>query len=260
MSIKIATPISKLFNSSPQVEKSIVELSDALEVRDLSTNTDFSLPKLYHCEYGILHKWADKEMNQILGIINKNPEISFITFHLPACYENSPIENNVYMPVGHKMSISEMRENARWNIKLLREKIGYKIEFGVENNNYFATGAYEIVTEPAFINELLSLLNIKLLLDIGHAQISAFNQNKSTDEYINAFNLDEVYQIHLSSPTLAKEACADSHKELTEEDWDVFKRVLARCPNVQYITIEYYKDLDKLMQMLKRLKKILYEY
>lgn len=260
MSIKIATPISKLFNSSAQFEKILVELSDALEIRDLSQNTDFPLPKLYHCEYRLLHKWQDKEINQILSIINKNPEISFITFHLPSCYENSRIENNVYVPAGRKMSAAEMKENARMNVKLLREKIDDSVGFGVENNNYFATGAYETVTEPDFINELLSSLSIKLLLDIGHAQISAFNQNKTVDEYINAFNLDRVYQIHLSSPTLTKEVCADSHKELTSEDWNIFKRILPHCPNAQYITIEYYKDLDKLIQMLRELKKILYGY
>lgn len=261
MNIKIATPISTLFDDSSQYMKDVLELSNALEVRDISRKTDYNLTKIYHCEVSLLHKWNNEDMEGVVTKINQN-NINFVSFHLLSCYTDYNIikENKPFLPGRQKMSVMEMQANAEENLQLLTKKINNKIIHGIENNNYFPTGAYEEITEPKFINKLISFLKIKLLLDIGHAQITAHYKNIPLDDYINKLNLSQVYQIHLSSPTIKKDVCADSHKVLTEDDWEYFKKILPQCPNVKYVTIEYYRDIQKLMAMLKKLKEIIHEF
>lgn len=259
MSIKIATPISTLFNATSHL-KEILNLSDALEIRDISKEVTSCLPRLYHSDLNIVEIWTEEEMKNALSIINKN-KVCLASFHLSSCVPHPQSIDGIYQPNQKKFSQTQMMENVQKNIASIKSKLSNReVTLAIENNNYFPTGAYETVTEPKFINSVLEKFNLKLILDISHAEIAAHNRHLHKDDYVKNFNIENVFQIHLSHAKKTPELYTDAHLELEEEDWDNFKKILNRCPNVKFVTIEYYKNAQQLLEMLGKLRKILYEF
>lgn len=257
MSIKIATPISELFVSGDKVQiERLIELSDALEIRDISKEIYSPLPRLYHSDLSIVEKWTEEEFSRVVSTIEKNKAI-LISFHIVSCFPNALLRDGMFQPTGQKMSKVEMKENAKINVAKLRR--GILAEIAIENNNYFPTGAYDLVTEAAFINELLRDNNLKLLLDLAHSKITAYHRNFRIDEYIKTFDLDRVIQMHLSGIKKTGKLCEDAHLELKDQDWDELIKTINFCPNLEFITIEYYRKIPVLLEMLNKLKKILNE-
>ena len=258
MKPKIATPVSTIFNATPRLSE-ILELSDVLEVRELSRPVASGLPRIYHCDWSLIEPWTERELQEITNIIAGNhPQL--VTFHLHACYPKPPLADGMFQPHGERMSTAEMIANAQANQANLEAKLGKAIPMGVENNNYYPTGAYETVTDAEFINTLMDKLDLKLLLDVAHAQITAVNQKINLEDYLSGLNLVNAVQLHLSRPgrdpkdsSLAR----DFHEALENGDWEIVKMIMPRCPSLQYLTLEYYKDDMKLLAMLKILKDIL---
>ena len=255
MTIKIATPVSTLLNRTSRLSE-ILKLSDALEIRDISQPVSSFLPRLYHCELSITENWTNAEIENALSTINKN-RVSLVSFHLNSCFIKPNIKDGIFQPSQHKLTKKEIIDNARKNIAALRSRLSENIVIALENNNYYPTGAYEIVTDTRFVNSLLTDLDIKLLLDIGHAEIAAYNCKLNIDDYIRNFDLEKVCQIHLSRIEKDVDLYRDTHTELKEENWQYFKKIIIWCPNIKFVTIEYYQDDKKLILMLKKLKAIL---
>jgi len=254
-SVKIATPISSIFKK-PKEAAEIVDMSGALETRDIAQKVKSELPRLYHSDFEIAQVWGGRDVAYLSSLIKKN-KVELVSFHLGSCYSEPIVADGMYRPGGQKLSPDKIITNAAVNVKKLKNKIGSTTKIAIENNNYFPTGAYEIVTEPTFINRLLRILNIYLLLDISHAKITAKNKRLSVFEYIEDLNLSRVRQIHISRPVEREGLWRDAHEELQPDDWKYFKKVLALCPRIKYATIEYYKDVKKLKLMTKELKDIL---
>jgi uncharacterized protein (UPF0276 family) len=202
----------------------------------------------------IIERWPKKEIERVALIIEKN-NVILVSFHIASCFENAPIENGAFQPVGQEMSEAEMLENAKLNIIDLRNKVGF-VEIAIENNNFSPTGAYELITEAEFINKLLTKNNLKLLLDLAHAKITAHYRNLPLDKYLKSFNLDCVIQIHISGIRKTGKVYKDAHEKLTDEEWAEFKKIITFCHFLQFVTIEYYREIPILINMLNKLKKI----
>ena len=258
MTIKIATPISTLFNKTNQLAK-ILELSDVLEIRDVLQPVSSSLPRLYHCELSVAENWTNKEIENVLSIINKN-KVSLVSFHLNSCFVKPNNKDGIFYPGRRKLTKKEIINNACKNIAKLRSELNENIIIALENNNYYSTGAYEVVTDTRFMNSLLTNLNLKLLLDIGHAEITAYNRKLNIDDYIRNFDLKKVCQVHLSRAEQDIDLYQDAHMELKGKNWQYFKKIISWCPNIKFVTIEYYQNDKKLILMLKKLKKIINEF
>ncbi|OGE76836.1 MAG: hypothetical protein A3C85_03975 [Candidatus Doudnabacteria bacterium RIFCSPHIGHO2_02_FULL_48_21] len=255
MKPKIATPISKLFNNS-SLQKEILELSDVVELREYSNPIESDLPRIYHCDWSVVDVWSAEEVEKIANIIrSNNPQL--VTFHVNSCYFKPPIEDDMFVPSGEKLAESELIGNARRNLEKLETAVGRKFQKGVENTNYYPTGAYEIVTTPEFLNKLMSEFDMKFLLDMAHAQITAINKKIALEDYLGRLNLDRAIQMHISRPDKNETLAKDIHESLEDDDWDMVRKLVSRCPNLQYMTLEYYKDDKKLILMLKKLKEIL---
>ena len=253
--MKIATPVSRLFNSSSR-KAEILGLSDVLEVREYSQAVQSELPRIYHCDWSIIGQWSEKDVREIADVIRgNNPEL--VTFHVNSCYLKPQVENGMFVPVGRKLAQSELLENARENLEKLEAATGRKFRKGVENNNYYPSGAYELVTDPEFLNKLMSEFDMKLLLDMAHAQITAINKKISLEDYLGKLNLANVVQLHISRPDKNIDLARDIHESLFDEDWELVRKITARCENLQYLTLEYYKDDEKLIAMLKTLRSVL---
>lgn len=257
MSIKIATPISTLFYGEEDLIEKVTDLSDALEIRDISPDFISPLPKLYHSDLSIVEEWTDEESKKVLSVIKKS-KVILISLHVASCYPRAPIKGGAFQPVGRLMSEQEMMKNTKKNVEFLKNKVK-NIEIAIENNNYFPTGAYELVTETSFINKLLAANDLKLLLDLGHAKITAYYRRIVLNDYLKGFYLDRIYQIHLSGCERINDSYKDAHNELADDEWEEFKQLIDFYPNLKLVTIEYYDKLPVLIKMLIKLRNILHE-
>ncbi len=255
---KIAIPVSNLFKDR-ELERKIIAHSDVLELRDHKIDIGKEYSFIYHSELNILAKWDYREIKK-LERINKNYPINLVSYHLKSRYQKNIIQNNIYIGLGKPFSISEMKGNIRDNIRISRQIFGYYTPILVENINYLLTDAYEIISDSEFIRDIIEENDIYLLLDIPHAAITAFNRKISFKEYLTKLPLDRCKQVHISGYSYNNGIAVDSHEVLQKDDWTTFKELLNLMGSVEYVTIEYYKDGDKLLQQLKKLKKIQEEF
>ncbi|RJQ34473.1 DUF692 family protein [Candidatus Parcubacteria bacterium] len=253
MKFQIATPLSTIFQKASVEEKDrIIELSDVFEYRHgIESGVASDKPRIYHAEESIVDPWSDAELAEMSDRFSRE-HIKFVTFHVPTCYTKPPIKDGSYVLGGRAMSADEMRANAKQNVERMRS-VGARIPMGAENNNYFPTGAYEIVTEPEFLTAIMEDSGFSWLLDIAHAEITAKHTNVSLDEYLSKIGLERVVQLHLSGITRTPEGYKDSHGPMAAIDWENFEKIAKQCHNLQYVTLEYYKEPSVLLPMLERL-------
>lgn len=119
---------------------------------------------------------------------------------------------------------------------------------GLENTAlYFTHG--DPNDEPSFINTCLGGEH-HLLLDLHNLHTMAINFGLDPDRYLAALDLDRVIQIHLSGGTTtdpawfpAPELRLDSHDDhVPEPVWQLFERVLPRCPGLRAVIVERMED------------------
>jgi len=140
----------------------------------------------------------------------------------------------------------------------LREKLSPDTAIGLENNNYYPTPAYQDVTDGDFISEVLEENDLFLLLDIAHAMVAAHNKNLSYDQYIASLPLHRIIQLHICQPKLPVGGVAvDAHGAPDEGMFQEVLRLVEKLPNIKYLTIEYYKDKDILIESILHLRQLL---
>ncbi len=259
MNVGIATPQSTLFNAATRAEaERILELSDALEVRDHACALIASkLPRLYHCELSLVEPWGDADVAMVAAMIaSHQPRV--VSFHVHSPYVRPAIVGRRFVPTGVPMSEPAMLANAAANMARVRAAAG-KRTYLIENNNCFPTGAYEIVGEPRFLSRLMENAGVGLLLDVGHAEITAWYAKVSLHDYVGALPLERVGQIHLSGIYRGTLDYEDAHEALTPGDWTTAGRIVRECPGLGFVTIEYYHHPGVLLDMLARLRSLVHQ-
>jgi uncharacterized protein (UPF0276 family) len=110
----------------------------------------------------------------------------------------------------------------------------------LENYNYHPTNAYEYVCEPETFTSLIEQIDCEVLLDLAHAQISAFNMKwPGPREYLAALPLDRVREIHLSHPfNDGGRQMLDYHRPIEPGDLELLSWTLERTPRAEAITLE----------------------
>jgi len=158
----------------------------------------------------------------------------------------------MFQPGGVQYCREDLLKNARVNILWLRSFLTEEIAIAVENNNYYPTPTYDYITDSDFIAEVVEENDIKFLLDIAHAKITAHNRGIDYGKYLAALPLKDTIQIHISSHRInsARLAC-DAH-ELPGEMIYREVRSLVKAYPVKYLTVEYYKDSKKVIRALRR--------
>lgn len=127
-------------------------------------------------------------------------------------------------------------ENILKHGKRLKEWAG--IPLLLENFNYHATNAYEYICEPELYTQLLDEIGCDMLLDLAHAQISAFNMGWPGDhEYLSAMPLNKVHEIHVTRSGWQHAQRVDLHQPLEPGDLDLLGWVLERTPT-EAVTLE----------------------
>lgn len=254
----IATPISNLFND-PQNAQMLIEYSDCLECRDNSINKQFGKQELFHCELQPIHSFSSEDFNYLQKIKEQKKELKLISFHLASCYKNPSINNGRFIPDGVRLSRELMLNNASKNFYEISKILGNDVNIAVENNNYYPTPAYDVVTDGEFISEIVRNNQIYFLLDISHAAITASYKGISLSNYLSELPLDEILQLHISKPDInSNNELYDAHifpdKEFLKSNEKYFE-----FPRLKYVTIEYYENARKLSESISYLREIINE-
>ena len=239
---QIATPISHQFKNEV-VAREIIAVSDCLEVRHRSLESKWSNQVIFHIDIDLPHKWGERIKDYLQNAFNKKPELSLISLQASRCCEGENIVNGMFLLDGKQYSRQEMLENSNINTKWLRSILEKHIQIGLENNNYYPTPAYDIVTDSDFINSIINENDIHLVLDIAHAMVTAHNKKVSYHDYLESLTLDKLIQLHICQPLTPDNGVAyDAHEEPNDEMFDKVFSLIERYPTIKYLTIEYYKD------------------
>lgn len=262
--VKIATPISHLF-SNAQNASEIISSSDCLECRDETFDSKFADQELFHCHLQPIHELCENDFWYLERIIKLKRDLKLISFHMGAsCKEPKldtnffDIEGGVFQPGGRQYTRNKMLEYVRLNFQQIKKIVGHKIKIAVENNNYYPTAAYLHITDPQFIRDVVYENDIYFLFDIAHAKVSAHNTKMNYRNYIKGLPLERMIQIHICRYEKTEENLAyDAHNPLDDGDWEEIKEMILNYPNVQYLSVEYYKDKDLLIRNLARAKELI---
>jgi uncharacterized protein (UPF0276 family) len=255
--MKIATPISHLFENK-KFSSQIIKLSDCLECRDHSIDKDFKSQELFHCDLQPIHKFSKGDIDSLIQIKSEKLDLKLISFHLASCYKKPNVKKGIFYPNGVKISVEELKHNAQVNIKIIKEIFGKNISVSVENNNYYKTEAYDYISDPGFISSIVYDNDINFLFDISHARISAVNRGEDFSEYVTNLPLNRVNQIHISKEDVDSNGeVFDAHELPSDEETKEIIKFIKKYNTLKYITVEYYKDPFKLLNYLRRLKKII---
>ena len=254
---KIATPISHLFNNDISSLK-IIEISDCLECRDHSPKKGFKLQELFHSDLQPIHKFSADDIKNLIQIKLEKPDLKLISFHLASCYSSPKIINGIFQPHGVKISVEELKYNANINIKKIKNIFGESISISVENNNYYKTEAYDYITDPDFIKSIVLENDINFLFDISHAKITSQNSNINYDVYLSKLPLEKVNQIHISKEGVnLKGEVFDAHELPNDSETQEIFEFISNYKTIKYITVEYYKDVSKLIEYINKLKSMI---
>jgi uncharacterized protein (UPF0276 family) len=253
---QIATPISHQFENE-YYGKEIAAVSDCLEVRERSLDSKLNKQYLFHIDIDLTHEWDDELRSYLENALSKKPELKLITLQATRCCKDGNLVDGIFQLKGKSYTDKEMLSHSVKNTKWLRQNISKSVLIGLENNNYYPTPAYDIITEGNFISKVVYENNLFLLLDIAHAMVSAHNKNTSYEDYILRLPLDRLIQLHICQPTLTEGGIArDTHNEPNDDMFKEVIRLINKYQSIKYLTIEYYKDKDILITSINRLRQL----
>lgn len=255
--IKIATPTSSLLKNSSAVLE-IGNHSDCWECRDNFIDFPHNKQEVFHCDIQPIHTINNNQLEYLQKIKSIKPELKLITFHCASCCD-APIidENGIFQVGGLKYSRSEMLQNAKENFLLIKEIFGSQIKIAIENNNYYPSDAYEFVTDPSFISSIVYDNDIYFLFDIAHAAVTCLNKKIYFNNYKDDLPLDRTVQLHICRHGLKENGVAyDAHRLPGAEEIKEVKNLIAKF-KIKYLTVEFYKDKNKLIRCLDELRKII---
>jgi len=256
--IQLATPISHLFEN--KAEASIIQQnSDCLECRDRSLNATQSKQYLFHCELQLIHHWSDAEHDYLKTIQKLKPDLKLISLHIASVCDKPVTIERIFQLGGKTYSEDEMHDYAKKNIAFIKTLFGSAVNIAVENNNYYPTPAYDIVTDARFIADIVHRNDINFLFDIAHAKVTCHNQNIDFKAYKSALPLDKVIQIHICSFDINPETnvAFDAHDAPNNEELKETALIISEHPSVQYLTVEYYRDIKNLTLSLQKVRQLI---
>lgn len=252
----IVTPISHLFEIESDAEL-IVAYSDKLECRDHSLEYDIALQTLFHCELQPCHKLEEIDFAYLEKTRDTKTELKLISFHLASCCHSPKLQNRVFIPGGYEYSSVELLQNAKVNFERIKNIFGDDITIAVENNNFYQTPAYKYIAEPDFISRVVFENDINFLYDIAHAKVSSYNLGITYQNYKKGLPLDKVIQVHICKSGINEEMAYDAHFLPDDDEWDEVSSLLETYKNIEYLTIEYYMEVNGLINSLKKLREII---
>jgi hypothetical protein len=182
------------------------------------------------------------------------------SFDVGPCFREVETVDTRYVGVGEKLSVDQVLSIAKTNLESVREKFPANCELAFENLNYYPTGAYDGVCDAEFCNRACSELDLKMVLDVAHARVTAANLGYKFSVFLNQLDLNNVNEVHLSRPEINNDKLSmDRHEQPDDEEFSWLKVILDRIGNARSkpvdVVIEYYRDIDGIMASYERLQK-----
>ena len=212
----------------------------------------------YHIDFDLNLGLSNDQILFLKQEVAPRDEITTLSFQITRDCKEAKMKDGCFMPAGKLLGIDEQLKNIETSLNQIISIMPTTKILAVENNNYYDTGAYDIATSSAFINKACRTFGIELLLDIAHAQVSSQNKNIPFNEYIEEM-LDDVKctQMHLCMPEErtrnGKQELYDAHL-LPTKSFTAKSLSLAKSIGCKYLTIEYYRDGEKLVRYLEQLR------
>ena len=250
--MKLAVPYTTLFQSR---EKEFLEIVDTVELKnpilDFEVPTEKSLS--LHLNEGIIqnHFWDCLLEGNIFDFLREN-KIKCFSFDFGPAAEEVTIQDYYYVAKTDVLNKMQILNMATKRINFIKEQFDGII--AVENLNKFFSDAYCHVCEPDFIKEFVEKNNIALVLDIGHAEISAYNIGMNVLDYIEHLPLDKIVEIHISKAGMVNGVMLDCHEKPDVSTYRILHHIMDMC-EPQYLVVEYYKDSDILLDIYRGLKR-----
>lgn len=253
---KLATPISHQL-SDATLAQDVLALSDCLECRDKSIDSELDRQYLFHCDIQPIHELKYEEIVYLEKIFDKKSELKLLTFHVASNCDCPIIKNMMFFSGGRTYTRDEMLRNAERNIKTIRGIFG-NIKIAVENNNYYPTDAYSTVTDPDFLYELVCDNKISFLFDMAHAKVSSVNRKEDYSEYVGKLPMTMAIQMHIvkHSVDTASGIAYDTHMLPDDTVFSEVADLISRYSGIEYLTLEYYKEREGIIRSLEQLRKI----
>lgn len=260
MSIKILTPISHIFKESVLAED-ITNLSDALEARERTCELKLSKTTHYHIDFDLNIGLSNNQIEFLEQHVKPRENIKTLTFQAARDCNEVILKNNQYHPNSSPLTIYDQLENTRKSVKKIKDIVGSFRNIGIENNNYYPTGAYDICTSTEFLISCYEDLGLHLLFDIAHAIVTCTNKNLSFENYAKKLLTNmECKQVHLCEPSYTYgnklPKAIDSHNLPSPKSTQDTLNIMRKW-NIKYLTIEYYKNADTLKEYLYYLKTLI---
>ena len=253
----LLTPISHLFNDANNASK-IIACSDVLEGRERTITKKFDNTTHFHIDFDLNIGITDGQLSFLNEHISSRSNVDVITFQVARDCEKVKLSNNMYYPESPIISFSDQLANVASSIALLRNTLGSHISFGVENNNYYPSGAYDICSSAAFLEAIVEQNDIHLLFDIAHAKVTCANRRIDYSQYQDKLLSLDCRQLHLCEPTIPKDSgslAIDSHN-LPSHSSMLEAHHLCEEYGIKYLTVEYYKSADLLINCLNHLRSL----
>ncbi len=258
--MKLVTPISHLFKDE-SFAKMIENHSDALEARERTATLNFAKTTHYHIDFDLNLGLKEEEKNFLIDYVKPREEISTLTFQAARDCVKSKISDGMYTIASTVIGLDEQVQNTKNSIKEIKNIVGSDRNIGIENNNYFPTGAYDICTSLEYLLRVLEETELHLLLDIAHAKVTSVNKNCSFEVYAQSLlETEKCKQIHICEHSVIKKngklLARDSH-EIPSFTTSAETVELCNKYKIPCITVEYYKDAEKLTEYLKYMQSLI---
>ena len=153
--IKLLTPISHLFNdnhSDEQIIQKIIDFSDQLEARERTCKLRLPKTTHYHIDFDLNLGLTDDHILFLEREVKPREEIKTLTFQASKDCEKVKISDGRYIPASRIIPLDEQITNTIDSIKKIKDIVGNERNIGIENNNYYSTGAYDICTSKDLLS------------------------------------------------------------------------------------------------------------
>ena len=256
MSIKILTPISHVFKDSKLAED-ISNLSDELEARERTCELNLNKTTHYHIDFDLNIGLSKNQIEFLEKYVKPRENIKTLTFQAARDCNEVILKNNKYQPNSLPLSINDQLENTKTSLKKIQDIVGSYRNIGIENNNYYPTGAYDICTSTEYLISCFEDIGLHLLFDVAHAIVTCTNKNLSFTDYSQKLLKNmECKQVHLCEPSFSYSnrlpKAIDSHNLPSPKSTQETLKIMQKW-NIKYLTIEYYRNADTLKEYLNYL-------
>jgi uncharacterized protein (UPF0276 family) len=158
---------------------------------------------------------------------------------------------------GWRMPLPDAERATRRFIRKVKELArAIRVPVVLENTEPLPFDGYDFEVRTERITEVLEKTGCGLVLDTGHARVSAAVLGMDVHDYVKDLPLARVVQVHVSGPRMRGGRLVDVHEPLQAVDYELLDFVLGTtAPGV--ITLEYIREREALREQLHHLRAIL---